>query len=309
MSTQLDGEVSGYTQCPSCLTVFGVAPSELNASEGRARCGLCGREFDAALLWRPDLPSPISPRPQAPPQTLEPAGRRQRGSLLSTRPGAAASDESSSRDHQPASAPRRLPASEAGAPVGPDERAPARPGGSGLPVEEGQDDGWRVVTGAELDAAPRRRWPWLALALVLSLMLVGQLAWFHRHRLAAVATLRPAVTSMCEPLPCGLAPRRRPEAIDTIERQVTRTSSREEAMALTAVIANRADEPQPWPQLGLRLSALNGDILASHWFAPADYRRRSDQRLDYMAPGARYRVRVLFRQPGREVAGFELDFR
>jgi hypothetical protein len=97
--------------------------------------------------------------------------------------------------------------------------------------------------------------------------------------------------------------------VSVVERVITEHPEREQALVLTATISNTADAAQPWPQLGLRLSALNGDIIARHWFGPASYRAAPRSGDGLMRPGKHYAVRVVFGRPEREVAGFELAFR
>lgn len=44
------------TQCPHCHTVFRVAQEQLDAAEGRVRCGRCRKVFDARARLQKELP-------------------------------------------------------------------------------------------------------------------------------------------------------------------------------------------------------------------------------------------------------------
>ena len=39
--------ISGITRCPACGTTFRVSEEQLDAAEGRVRCGACDQVFDA----------------------------------------------------------------------------------------------------------------------------------------------------------------------------------------------------------------------------------------------------------------------
>lgn len=311
MPPEGDESVTGFTQCPSCRTIFRVQSAFIRGKGGRARCGLCGHVFNAVSRWRTDLP---------PPRAAPPASD-------GANPSAAPSDEPSPRRPKPdarrASQPAEAALDERATQSG-TETERGEPAASGAAVEPADAAAeptteavrappWEGVAARELEtAAPVRRWPWLAAVGALVIVLVGQVGWFHREQLARREALRPWLARACSVLPCELAAPRRPEAIAVVERALSRHAQRSGALLLNATISNTADAPQPWPQLGLRLSALNGDRIAEHWFAASDYRvnERSDGQGDgLMRPGKHYAVRLAVSQPEREVAGFELAFR
>lgn len=306
MASETTEPVRGYTQCPSCLTIFRVEAAQLLSAGGRARCGLCGYGFDAAARWRSNLPRPIQRRPAIQPAPLRPAPTPQSGGLVrgdrdaqpvpveAGSPATRTDRDRAAAHHEQAASGAAL--SQAGA-ADPDPVSPKAPP-------------WQVISDAELEAGGQRRlWPGLVAIGVLAVSLSGQLAWFHRHTLAERASVRPWLELVCEYAPCELPPMRRPEAVSVVERVITEHPDRNQALVLTATITNTADAGQPWPQLGLRLSALNGDIIARHWLAPATYRANPSAGDDVMRPGKHYALRVVFARPEREVAGFELAFR
>src|SRR5262245_41285719 len=56
------------TQCPQCHTVFRLAPTLLEAAQGRVRCGRCNAVFDAAtdLPGRLPIVEPADGLPETP---------------------------------------------------------------------------------------------------------------------------------------------------------------------------------------------------------------------------------------------------
>lgn len=299
MATGDDTGVSGYTQCPSCLTIFKVSPTAFQGAHGKARCGLCGSVFDARARWRRDLPPPRG-RSQRPLRVTA-IGARQ--------PDRGATDKKGARPAQRAR--RRAGDGAATAPARRDAAGAQRGQPAADPDHGPTPPPWRVVADSELEvsAVAGRRWPWGVALVALALVLALQLAWFHRESLADVPALYPWVAQACQHAPCAPEPPRQPATIEVVERVLRPHAERDGAMELTATISNEASIRQPWPQLGLRLSALNGAIIASHWFEPQRYLSTQASKDDYMEPNQEYAVRVVFRRPEREVAGFELDFR
>ncbi|GEM_PF-3542513 len=311
MGADSGNSAKGYTQCPSCLTVFHVAAPTLRLAAGQARCGLCGTVFNAAARWRLDLPrlperdarlvalEPLAEQPSS--GRLSGALRPSQASGQAQRRRPAEADASTAAARTSGSA-RRASRARGGVDQGGTGAQSQRSGATAPP--------WRVVTDAELEPTRQRSSAYWAVAgSVLALALALQLAWFHRDTLARRPTFYPWVAAACQYLPCAVDPPRQPEMVTIIERVLRRHDERSQALVLAATVSNSADSAQPWPQLGLRLSALNGEEIAVHWFAPPSYRGTAAQGEPYMAPGKLYAVRVVFRRPQREVAGYELRFR
>ena len=316
MASDGNDTADGYTQCPSCWTVFRVAEPTLRLAGGQARCGLCGTVFNAAARWRSDLPRPqaraarlIALEALGDPPRGEVAGasRRSERGAQRQRHKPARTDGSASASAS-GSASRQIQGSAASRHA----RTPVEQGASSSdsPRSETAAPPWRVVTDAELEPTrARSAGYWVLAGSILAVMLVLQLAWFYRDALAARPALYPWVAATCQYLPCALEPPRRPDAIEVVERALQRHDERGQALVLSATLTSTAEIAQPWPQLGLRLSALNGEQLGAHWFAPDAYQSADAKGERYMAPDREYIVRVVFRRPQREVAGFELAFR
>jgi hypothetical protein len=129
----------------------------------------------------------------------------------------------------------------------------------------------RAPSFIEAPAPPRRRvGEWIAL-LALASLLVAQLFFSERTRLAADAQWRPVVSAVCEVAGCALPAWHEPGAIAMLSRDVIAVPGRQGVLRVQASIRNDARWPQPWPALVLSLSDANGRLLGSRRFSPRDY--------------------------------------
>jgi predicted Zn finger-like uncharacterized protein len=272
----------GFTQCPGCYTLFRVDRRQLAAADGQVRCGLCGESFDAEARLADALPADL-PRQAALIAAAEPRGRRPE------------TDTGPPSPSQPGSALRPAAGSDP-APVRPDPYAEWRRT-TALDVEQG--------TPPESPAG--RRWPWLALCLLLAAALAAQLVALRWDALARDPDWRSWLSPACEQLGCELPPMRQPDAVEVVSRLLREHPAIPGALLLTATLVNRADEPQPWPQLGLVLSGLNGATVARHWFDADSYLRQPPEEL--MPTDTPVAIRVMFRETRPAARSFEIRFR
>lgn len=154
----------------------------------------------------------------------------------------------------------------------------------------------------------QRRWPaWLAVAaLLLSLGLLSLIA--ERDTLAADARWRPWLERTCETLPCTLSPWREPAAMQLMTRDVRPHPSVPGALLISASFRNQAQWAQPWPQLDLTLSDLNGQPIAQRQFQPDQY-LGIGARESLIQPDQTASVTLEVRDPGKQAVAFEFDFR
>jgi len=314
-----------FTQCPGCHTLFRISRRELAEADGRVRCGLCQEAFDASALLRDRLPPELDQilglemgervrrtvisqategAPEPPPPPRLPHGGGLQPSTV--QPPAAVHPRPPAVEPEPPAA--ALPE------VLPRELAPAA-----VSRTTAEDRATDFREQAVLDAegrltahhAPRFAWRRLAAALLLVLLLGGQWLYFQRETLARDPAWRPLVATLCGLAGCRLPLVRRPEQLALLSRTLRTHPQQPGAMLLTATVVNRG-RPQPWPQLGVTLRRMNGEVAARRWFAAEQY-------LDVSAPartagqpmpvGEPYPVRLAFLDPGQGANNFELDFR
>ncbi|WP_163139279.1 DUF3426 domain-containing protein [Arhodomonas sp. KWT] len=197
----------------------------------------------------------------------------------------------------------------------PDLRAePALGELGGTPVPDAPPPRERMAPAADwLEPGPgeeepvHRRWPWWLAAVVLLLAIAGQLTWFNRQALLGNPLVRDWAVAACEVAGCTVPLPRRPAAVRVDERAL-RASPNGDRLRFTAQIANTAPTPIEWPQMRLRLTALNGQILAERGFEATDYLDRTPPGTG-MPPGETVDVSVEIDAPQPPAQGFEVFFR
>lgn len=262
-----------YTQCPSCATIFVVTLEQLQMAEGEARCGLCSEVFSAVDTLAHELP----PRPD-------------------TFAEAAEAPPASPPSKPTTSPPKASGEGAARAAVDWMERVLGLEGEAGEPVAPG-----------------RRRWLQAVAALLLALLALGQYVHFNSVQLAAAPAWRPYVAVLCGVTGCQVPPRRAPGQIAIAQRTVRSHPDVDGALLVEAVLVNRAEFPQPLPQVQLTLRALNGQPTGRRWFVPEQYLAPGQPALAgseaLLPPGGAARLRLEVREPGAPTHGFEFAFR
>lgn len=158
------------------------------------------------------------------------------------------------------------------------------------------------------EVPPGRRWAMPAAIVGLTALLGVQWLLADRARLAADPAWRPVVARTCALLRCTLPPWREPAAFALLERDVRPHPQRADTLRITASFRNNAAWPQPWPEVVLTLSDVDGRPLGTRAFAPDEYLGQApDGALIDSGAGAVIRMDV--REPGRGAVAFMFDFR
>ena len=129
------------------------------------------------------------------------------------------------------------------------------------------------LDGRRAPAQARARAAWRQPAAVAGLLvLLGlQIVLADRDRLAADAQWRPLVAGVCGVLGCSLPPWREPDAFVLLARDVRPHPQQAGALRASASFRNDARWPQPWPQVLLTLSDVDGRAVAARAFTPEEY--------------------------------------
>ena len=160
-----------------------------------------------------------------------------------------------------------------------------------------------------LRAQHRRRapaWQW-AVLLVLALALLLQVLLADRDRLAANPSLRPLLTTLCQPLGCDLPPWREPAAITMIERDVQPLPGRSGVLVVQASFRNDARWEQALPDIELTLASADGQVAGRRRFTPADYHPGHTRAR--LAPGQTLSVQWQVAEPALTADTFHFRFR
>jgi predicted Zn finger-like uncharacterized protein len=234
-----------YTRCPNCDTTFRVTTQQLQASGGQVRCGHCQKIFDAFATLTAQEPQ-----------------------IASQEPAASAAEQS--QEHRPALEPSERPP-VADSPTIPNDRTQLlRPDPAASLYE------WEF----RMPESPRRTLLWAVLAPLLSIVLVGQLAYAFRTELTVLLPqTRSYYVRICESLGCtiGLPKLSSYLHIEASDLKAVDPSHPSEIQLLLSV-RNRAPIELAYPAFELTLTNSLEQAIARRVFLPQEYLPPTAQR-------------------------------
>jgi predicted Zn finger-like uncharacterized protein len=150
-----------------------------------------------------------------------------------------------------------------------------------------------------------RLWAWSVAAVLLALLLAGQLVDQHREALASHQTLGPALRAIYSALGAPL-----PQPVDLSAYQlrqwgVSGDPAANDTLRVRAAILNTATTFQAFPLLRVSLTNRFGSHIGSRDFGPTEYLGKPTARR--MAPGERADATLDIQDPGKTAEGFEID--
>lgn len=150
-------------------------------------------------------------------------------------------------------------------------------------------------------------WLWLTVP-VLTISLLLQIGVADRASLAADPVWRPRIIALCDVLRCDVPAWREPGALHVTSREIRPHPSAPGVLMVTATFRNDAAFAQPWPQLQLSLTNLDGDSFGLRRFSPREY-LGSDPATPLIGAAQSATVTLEIVDPGRRAVAFGLDFR
>ncbi len=261
-----------FTQCPECLTIYSITPQVLAQGHGSVHCGHCTAVFDALRTLTRRLPSEqIHLLPAHPINGDLP--------LLAT----------------PALRPTLQPdlLSDAAVDIAPqplfDTTTPA----------------------FARTAKTTPRMPallWILGIVVLTPLLLAQIAYAERHDLLASAVARPWLERICAGLGCHLPLAHDTAALTLLARDVRPHPSVPNALIISAMLRNDARVAQAFPVVEITLADLDERRIAMRRFAPAEYVGDARTIAHGLAPGATSALVFEVADPGKNAVAFEFKF-
>ena len=140
----------------------------------------------------------------------------------------------------------------------------------------------------------------------LALVLLLQIAVAERERLAHSPFWRPAVERLCLLASCRLTAWRQPEALMPVQQSVTADPRQAGVLRVQIGFRNDAGRPQPWPQIEIALTGIDGETVGLRRFAPAEY-LNAGQTAE-IRPGQTVSVEIALQETSAKAAGFTFDF-
>jgi predicted Zn finger-like uncharacterized protein len=255
-----------------------------------------------------ELTPPVAPPPTPPPRIAPPRIAPPRIAPPST---------------APPTAPPRIASESVPQPAAPPKPATARDGITSRPVktrtETAPPPAVRPVRAA-LDLAvdpdalsvvppPPRRWwvtPLLALCFggLAALALYLQFGEWSRN-----PHIRPVYEFLCPKLGCRLPEMRALDKMVSKNLVVRANPEVASALLVDAIIVNEATFAQPFPDIELRFSALDGSPVKTHIYHPADYLAGELKGIKMIAPMTPVHIALDIEDPGPKAVNYVMAFR
>jgi len=260
------------TRCPGCETVFRVTPAQLKARAGKVRCGQCQSVFDAlnSLL---DESNEVESGSVAPSIMAEAPIH---SPVLAAR---TAVEIDILLDSDVSDSPVEQLSEESATPL--TETAAQELGkatGLILPRETAEIPGYSkwsegvIAAPFSLPDDKPTRWPFVLVALLLALVLAGQVVFHFRSEIAVtVPVLRPALEALCQSFNVDLPLPRHVELVSIETSDLQADPVRSNLLVLNASLRNRANYGQAYPSLELSLTDTTDGAIARRVLRPAEY--------------------------------------
>lgn len=163
-----------------------------------------------------------------------------------------------------------------------------------------------------LYATPKRRFPWRGLllgvlALLLLPLLIVQLLWPQRAVLREDPQWGSWVEAVCRHIECELPPRSDVRKIELQQRSVLKDRADPRKLQIDLLIANKASFAQPYPDINLRFTNIEGELVAERRFKPSEYLREQPDS-SQMPIGVPVHIAFSVKAPDGNITGFEFSF-
>ena len=158
----------------------------------------------------------------------------------------------------------------------------------------------------------KHRFPWKAVlwtlaALLLGTVLAAQYLWSQRVEMRDDPTFGPLIESTCEFVGCELPPKRDINKIVIKQKSVIKERDDARKLKIDLLIVNQAGFDQPYPDLMLRFTNIEGKVVAEDQFAPNEYLREMPEE-PMMPMDIPVHVSFIVRSPSDAVTGYEFRF-
>jgi predicted Zn finger-like uncharacterized protein len=289
------------TRCPNCQTTFRVTPEQLKARAGKVRCGQCQTVFNAldSLLEETSLPSTSAALP-----TSSEISTVQE-SVPSSTPLTDHGEASDVTEESPVEEVQQLTESAA--------QELGKATGLILPRETSEIPGYSkwsegvMAAPVALPVDKPVRWPFVIVALLLALVLAGQLLFRFRSEIAiTIPSLRPVLEELCQVLDADIPLPRHVELVSIETSDLQSDPARGNLLVLNATLRNRANYGQAYPSLELSLTDTQDAAIARRVFPPSEYLSAKTPADQPFAANSDVAVRVWIEAKDISAAGYRL---
>ncbi|MBJ2239288.1 DUF3426 domain-containing protein [Pseudomonas sp. MF6772] len=174
-------------------------------------------------------------------------------------------------------------------------------------LQDLEDDPLHLYAGKR-PAGWGRRLLWLTLVLLAAAALAGQYIAYQFDDLARQDKYRPWFQELCPKLGCTVPSRVDIAHIKSSNLVVRSHPEFAGALVVDAIIYNRATFSQPFPLLELRFADLNGRMIASRRFKPAEYLSGELAGQTEMPSQTPIHIALDILDPGNKAVNYSLSF-
>lgn len=153
-----------------------------------------------------------------------------------------------------------------------------------------------------------RRLVWILLVVLAAAGLAGQYITYQFDDLARQDAYRPWFQELCPKLGCTVPSRVDIAHIKSSNLVVRSHPEFAGALVVDAIIYNRATFSQPFPLLELRFADLNGSLIASRRFKPAEYLSGELAGVSEMPSQTPIHISLDILDPGNKAVNYSLSF-
>ena len=187
------------------------------------------------------------------------------------------------------------------------KRPRAEPGAHDDVLQDLEDDPLHLYS-QKRSSSVGRRLIWLLLVLIAAAGLAGQYIAYQFDDLARQDAYRPWFQELCPTLGCTVPSRVDIAHIKSSNLVVRSHPEFAGALVVDAIIYNRAVFSQPFPLLELRFADMNGSLIASRRFKPAEYLSGELAGVSEMPSQTPIHISLDILDPGNKAVNYSLSF-
>lgn len=150
----------------------------------------------------------------------------------------------------------------------------------------------------------QRKWLWSGLAVIALITLAAQFAWLQLDRLSRIEPYRSVYEFACPLVGCDVPPMVNRSRIRAYNLVVRNHPEAEGALIVDAILLNTARFSQPFPELVLEFSDLNGTALAARTFVPGEYLSGELAGREVMPPNQPIHLTLELVDPGERAVNY-----
>lgn len=152
-----------------------------------------------------------------------------------------------------------------------------------------------------------RSWPWLVAAMLLTLALGLQAAYFYRVELSvSQPASKPLLVSACSVLGCTIPLPQQPDLLTIESSTLEADPTQANVITLSALLRNRAEYAMAYPSLELTLTNFEDKPVARRTFRPAEYLDKADAEMTGLPGNLETTVKLHINTTDLKPAGYRL---